>query len=402
MFELLSFFPKVLTSGNLIKPVYYKTPDIDDDEYPDVDILIPTYSESENLIKKNINSCLHIDYPDFSKVHIYICDDTNRSNIKDLCNKMGVNYIATKNNKDAKPGNINNALKYTSSPYILLLDADMIPKRHILKKLVPHFIQNNKNNESLPSDKQTKLSFVQGPQSFYRPETFQNALNLETRTVDDNCFFFMNEQIGKNSYNDVLYCGTNAVIAREAIESIGGFYTKALTEDFPTGLLIRDKGYHGIAVQDVVAEGVSPFRYDEFILQRIRWTFGNLGAIRQLKHLKKTMTSYQRLSLNVLNFYWHIPLMYFCGLIVPILAALFMTPFVEAPIVDFLIFTCIFYLVKCLFTLIIDDKESMVCVSHLISYSSCFATLAPLFIDLFGIDYKKFSIADKDIDQNLK
>ena len=45
--------------------------------YPDVDILIATHNEETELLYKTVNGCRHMDYPDKSKVHIYICDDGN-------------------------------------------------------------------------------------------------------------------------------------------------------------------------------------------------------------------------------------------------------------------------------------------------------------------------------------
>ncbi|TRA72468.1 hypothetical protein EWM17_19755, partial [Clostridioides difficile] len=39
---------------------------------------IATYNESVDLVRKTVNGCIHMQYPDKKKVHIYICDDGNR------------------------------------------------------------------------------------------------------------------------------------------------------------------------------------------------------------------------------------------------------------------------------------------------------------------------------------
>ena len=51
---------------------------------------------------------LHHNYED----DIYLYDDGNRPNIKDLADRMGINYITRFNNKNSKAGNYNNALKH--------------------------------------------------------------------------------------------------------------------------------------------------------------------------------------------------------------------------------------------------------------------------------------------------
>ena len=80
-----------------------------------------------------------MEYPDKSKVHIYICDDTNRIEMKELADKMGIGYIGLAENKHAKAGNLNNALSKTTSPLIATFDADMIPRNDFLMKTVPYF-----------------------------------------------------------------------------------------------------------------------------------------------------------------------------------------------------------------------------------------------------------------------
>ena len=43
-----------------------------------------------------------MDYPDKSKVHIYICDDGNRPEMAELAKKMRVGYFGLADNKEAK------------------------------------------------------------------------------------------------------------------------------------------------------------------------------------------------------------------------------------------------------------------------------------------------------------
>lgn len=192
------------------------------DKQPDVDIIIATINESEELLTQTIVGCLNIEYKDKSKVHIYISDDGNRSNIKELAEKYNINYITRNDNKDAKAGNYNNALKYLKSDYILTLDADMIPSKDILEKTIPYFLKDN------------DVGFVQTPQYFYNYDIYQSRFGLRDKIPFDQNFFYNILQTEKEKINSVVYCGTNAVISREALDKIGGFATGTLTEDIAT------------------------------------------------------------------------------------------------------------------------------------------------------------------------
>lgn len=200
------------------------------EEYPDVDIIIATFNEEEQLLNETIKGCLNINYPNKEKLHIYVCDDGNREEIKKLAQKNGINYIRRKNNKNAKAGNYNNALQYLKSDYILTLDADMIPKEKILMDIMPYFINDD------------KIGFVQTPQAFYNYDIYQNRFMIKDKIPFDQSFFYNYIQDAKSAINATVYCGTNAVLSRKALNKIGGFATGTLTEDIATRYVNRKRG----------------------------------------------------------------------------------------------------------------------------------------------------------------
>ncbi|MCR1942606.1 glycosyltransferase [[Clostridium] symbiosum] len=119
--------------------------------YPDVDILIATHNEETELLYKTVNGCRHMDYPDKSKVHIYICDDGNRPEMAELSKKMRVGYFGLADNKEAKAGNLNHAIGKTTSPWIVTFDSDMIPTHNFLMETVPYiFLPRMKKRKTVP------------------------------------------------------------------------------------------------------------------------------------------------------------------------------------------------------------------------------------------------------------
>ena len=102
------------------------------ESFPHVDVLIATRNEPEELLYKTVNACTFLEYPDPAKVHIYVCDDGGRENVRRMAEHLGAGYIGMKENPHAKSGNYNHALERTFSPLVATFDADMIPRSSFL------------------------------------------------------------------------------------------------------------------------------------------------------------------------------------------------------------------------------------------------------------------------------
>ena len=136
-----------------------------------------------------------------------------------LAKRMGVGYFDRPNNEGAKAGNLNHALSLTSAPYIVTLDADMIVKSDFLLKTIPYFVDVEKRNSELPEDQQVHLGLLQTPQAFYDPDVFQHALYSETRTTNEQDYFYRTIEVARTGSNSVIYGGSNTIISREALEA---------------------------------------------------------------------------------------------------------------------------------------------------------------------------------------
>lgn len=281
--ELLNQIDFVLNIQSMSKVRNYPLPEMDPDQiWPDVDVFIATYNESRNLLYKTVNGCLKMRYPDPKKVHIYLCDDGNRPEIASLTKEKGIHYLARQDRMGAKAGNLNHALNHSTSPYIVTLDADMIPKSEFLLQTIPYFIQANALNAALPADQKAPLGFIQTPQSFYNPDLFQYHLYGLNEISNEQDYFYRIIEPAKTATNSVIYGGSNTVLSRQALQSVGGFYTKAITEDFATGLLIEGNGYVSLGLSRPLASGLSPDNFAELIKQRIRWGRGVINVLYQV------------------------------------------------------------------------------------------------------------------------
>jgi cellulose synthase (UDP-forming) len=172
-------------------------------EKAEVDIFITTYNEPVDLVATTARAAMRIDWPDKK---VYILDDGARTSMEKTAEEIGCNYISRGKDwrgkpRHAKAGNINNALLETSGEFIMILDADQIPAPTILRKTLGFF--------SEPS-----LAFVQTPQYFYNlppGDPFGNEASL----------FYGPIQQGKDGWNAAFFCGSNAVLRREALMQLG-------------------------------------------------------------------------------------------------------------------------------------------------------------------------------------
>ncbi len=198
--ETYSFIGSLLFILTLWKPTHRrpKPPP----EGATVDVFITTYNEPLEVIRQTVEAALNIRYPH----QTYVLDDGNRPEVRELCRELGCGYIVRGPEwegrpRHAKAGNVNNALLQTSGEFILFLDADQVPAPNFLDRVLGYFRDPN-------------VAFVQTPQYFYNvppQDPFASQAPL----------FYGPIQQGKDGWNAAFFCGTNAVMRREALMHLG-------------------------------------------------------------------------------------------------------------------------------------------------------------------------------------
>ncbi|MCR5420281.1 MAG: cellulose synthase catalytic subunit [Lachnospiraceae bacterium] len=371
-------------------------PEIEDDEFPDVDIYISTYNEPEEVLIKTINGCKYMKYPDLNKVHIYLCDDGHRAKMKEFAKRMGINYLDRDNHDGAKAGNLNHAMSKTTSPYIVTFDADMIPRSNFLLRTIPYFIGMEKENIGKPEKEQTHLGFVQAPQAFYNPDLFQYYLYSEERIPNEQDYFYRDIQVSRNKSNCVIYGGSNTVLSRKALNDIGGFYTETITEDFATGMLIQKKGYKCIAIDEVLASGLSATDLKSLINQRVRWARGVITTNRKMHTMwSKDLTPAQKINYWASVWYWYAPVKRLIYYMCPILYGVFGYMVIKCTLGQILVFWLPMYITQTL---------SLRVMSHNLrtaKWTGIYETilfpflLIPVLMETIGIKMKKFKVTKK-------
>lgn len=103
--------------------------------------------------------------------------------------------------RHAKAGNINNALFLTEGEFLLILDADQKPKPEILDRTLGYF-------------RDPKVSLVQTPQ------WFSNVPDGDPFGSQAPLFYGPIQQ-GKDGWNAAFFCGSNAILRRDALMAGG-------------------------------------------------------------------------------------------------------------------------------------------------------------------------------------
>jgi cellulose synthase (UDP-forming) len=238
---------------------------------PPVAILVAAFNESADVLEETLASVSAMDYP---AAHIYLIDDSTRVECREgaarLAQIYGARLVHRDNRLGYKAGAINDLLPQLAETYIALLDADQRPLQGWLKELVPHM------------DAHADLAFVQVPQVYVNTEGLPVA---ETARHQQAVFF---EYIceGKSYSNAMFCCGSNVIIRRAALLSIGCivngrqhfFDETSVTEDFATSVRLHAKGWRSDYVNQPYVAGMGPETLPAYFTQQMRWAMGTIAV----------------------------------------------------------------------------------------------------------------------------
>jgi cellulose synthase (UDP-forming) len=188
-----------------------------------VDVFITTYNEPVALVVETALAAKSISYPH----NTWILDDGARVEMQDAAADLGVGYIKRNANWEKRPlhakaGNLNNALMGTDGEFLLILDADQVPSPEILDHTLGYFDD-------------PKLALVQTPQ------IFGNVAPGDPLGSQAPLFYGPIQQ-GKDGWNAAFFCGSNAILRREALMQLGiSRYVSELERAIQTALSGADR-----------------------------------------------------------------------------------------------------------------------------------------------------------------
>ena len=291
-----------------------KTPPIDLENAPTVDVFVPTYNEDAALLGTTLGAALAMDYP-AGKMKVYLLDDggtdekcnadnfiaasaarARRAELQALCAGLGVTYLTRERNLSAKAGNLNNGIAHSQGELIVVFDADHAPARSFLTETIGYFGLD------------PKLFLVQTPHFFINPDPLERNLKTFRDMPSENEMFYGIIQRGLDKWDASFFCGSAAVLRRAALQTTNGFQGRSITEDAETAITLHATGWHSVYVDKPLIAGLQPETFASFIGQRSRWAQGMMQILIYHRPLLKSGLSWpQRLCYSSSALFWLFP-----------------------------------------------------------------------------------------------
>ncbi len=302
-----------------------KTPPIDPQNAPTVDVFVPTYNEDPDLLATTLSAALAMDYP-ADRLKVYLLDDggtdekcdadnfvaanaarERRAALQALCAGLGVTYLTRERNISAKAGNLNNGISHSKGELIVVFDADHAPARSFLTETVGFFALD------------PKLFLVQTPHFFINPDPLERNLKTFKDMPSENEMFYGIIQRGLDKWDASFFCGSAAVLRRMALDTTNGFQGRSITEDAETAITLHAEGWHSAYVDKPLIAGLQPATFASFIGQRSRWAQGMMQILIYHRPLFKAGLSLpQRLCYSSSALFWFFPFVRLIFLISPL------------------------------------------------------------------------------------
>ncbi|MEK4519560.1 glycosyltransferase [Paenibacillus sp. FSL H8-0122] len=240
-------------------------------EHPMVTIMVPAHNEGV-VISKTVESLLALDYP-HDRYEIIVINDNSSDNSAELLaaiqernpqrNLIIINTDAVTGGK-GKSNALNIGFTRSSGELIAIYDADNTPERTALKYLVAEIMND------------ATLGAVIGK---FRTRNRNASLLTRFINIETLSFQWMAQAGRWKLFKLCTIPGTNFIMRRTIVESIGGWDVKAIAEDTEISFRIYMMGYRIKFQPKSVTWEQEPQTVKVWFKQRTRWAKGNIYVI---------------------------------------------------------------------------------------------------------------------------
>ncbi|WP_137151250.1 UDP-forming cellulose synthase catalytic subunit [Devosia sp. FKR38] len=374
-----------------------------DDEVPQVDVFVPSYNESEELLAGTLAAAKAMDYP-ADKLTVWLLDDggtlakrqsanadqaeaaqDRHVRLMALAAALQCNYLTRDRNEHAKAGNLNNGLAHSKGDLVAVFDADHAPSQDFLQQTVPYFARDH------------RLFLVQTPHFFLNPDPLERNLQTYDTMPSENEMFYGVIQRGLDRWNASFFCGSAAVLRRTALETTNGFVGKSITEDAETAIDLHAKGWNSLYVDRPLIAGLQPATFASFIGQRTRWAQGMLQIMMMKFPLfKRGLSMSQRLCYMSSTMFWLFPITRMTFLFAPFFYIFFDLQIFTASGGEFFAYTMTYMLANMIMQNYLFGKWRWPLISELYEYIQSVHLFPALFSVVLNPNKPTFNVTAKD------
>src|SRR5918996_1657778 len=233
-------------------------------DLPRITVQLPLFNELY-VVERLVKAVTEIDYPN-DKLEIQVLDDSTDETTKVAeavvakyaAQGFDIHYIHRMDRTGFKAGALENGNKTAKGELLAIFDADFVPKRDCLRKLVDFF------TDPLVGCAQMRWSHING--------RYNLLTRLQTIMLDGH---FVVEQTTRNRTGGFFnFNGTAGIWRRQAIEMSGGWQHDTLTEDTDLSFRAQLMGWKFIYLLDEDAPSEIPVEINAFKAQQRRWAKG--------------------------------------------------------------------------------------------------------------------------------
>lgn len=249
-----------------------------------VDVFVTSYDEDPALIEKCLRAARDMSGPHLT----WLLDDASREEVQAIAEKLGVGYLTREGNLHHKAGNINAALKQTVADIVVIFDVDHVPTLEFLDYALGYF-------------NDPRAGFVQVMLTF----TYKNDSPTSKAASESSLDFYNPASLGADALGAATLIGSNALIRRTALDSIGG-YQPGLAEDLASSIALHATGWTSFYVNRPLAPGLAPPDLEAWFDQQFKWSRGVYELLfTRYASCWPLLTWGQRLSYAVrMTYYW--------------------------------------------------------------------------------------------------
>ena len=239
---------------------------------PLVCIQVPVYNE-RYVAERVLDAVCSIDWP-ATCLEVQVLDDSDDETTSIVARRIGkwrakglqVTHVRRGTRSGFKAGALAHGLTLTDAPFIAIFDADFVPPRDFLLRIIGAFDD-------------PRVGFAQARWG-HLDEGYSWFTRLQALAID---FHFLIEQAVRAACGYFTnFTGTAGVWRRTAIVDSGGWSADTLTEDLDLSYRAQLRGWRAAYVEDLVVPEELPVSIDAYRRQQSRWATGSFQSAFKL------------------------------------------------------------------------------------------------------------------------
>ena len=232
--------------------------------WPLVSIVIPARDEERSL-EATVRAVLKLEWP---KLEVIVINDGSIDRTKEIAHRLktelGIKLI-NHEFPQGKSNALNDGLKAASSEVVMILDADGIPARNVLTRMVPHFYLF-----------ENVLAVAGNPRIINTPNLLSKLQAIEFSSTISTI------RRGQSAWGRInTISGIMALLRRDKILELGGFAIDQPTEDIELTWRIHREGYRCIYEPAAQVGMKVPLTFRHWFKQRTRWASGLVRVLQR-------------------------------------------------------------------------------------------------------------------------